>query len=198
VIPNPVTKRFGGGELESPPDPYEDRDGLVFVGRLVEEKGCDLAIKALANLHEQGYSTHLTVCGDGPERRNLEDLTHRLSVEEFVHFRGWLSQDQVEKELSAAEALVIPSRWKEPFGLVALEALSCWTPVVASRRGGLPEAVEDCGALVEFDNVNSLTEGIRSVTREDRAEEIRSNILKKMGNHNLHDISAIYIKHLNI
>jgi glycosyltransferase involved in cell wall biosynthesis len=195
VIPNPVTKDFGGGnQLDTgSSNGVKDRKGLLFVGRLVPEKGCDLAIRAVAQLRNRGEPISLTICGDGPQRSRLERLVHDNQITNLVHFEGWSSRAEVKKKMCSAQALVVPSRWAEPFGLVAMEALACHTPVVAARRGGLPEAVGSAGVLVEPEDVDALANGIRKVTKPEEARQLRSNISGHLQSHSLGIVSTQYI-----
>jgi L-malate glycosyltransferase len=90
----------------------------------------------------------LLMVGDGPERSRAEWLAHNNGIEEKVHFLG--KQDNIEELIGISDLLLLPSE-TESFGLVALEAMACEVPVVASRVGGLPEVITDGaeGFLVE-------------------------------------------------
>lgn len=132
-------------------------DGVLlgFVGRLVDQKGCDVLIRAMPKLLAGHPQLRLRVVGDGPERARLEDLARRLEVERAVEFTGY-------RPTSAAlmhefDAVVVPSRY-EPFGIVAVEAMASGRPVVASAVGGLGEIVDDgtTGILVPPENPDRL------------------------------------------
>lgn len=110
---------------------------FLFVGRLVPNKGCDVAIRAVARSPE----LRLRILGDGPSRSELESLATRLGVGDRVAFDGWCDRPEVERRLAECLALVVPSMWPEPFGLVALEAFAKGRPVLASRTGGLTDIV---------------------------------------------------------
>lgn len=118
---------------------------LVFVGRLVSDKGLDILIDALAILRKSGVKTHLTVAGEGPERPRLEEQIANLELQSWVEFVGNQSSLQLAQLLNRHQILVVPSRWREPFGIVALEAIACGCVVVGSDQGGLPEAINSCG-----------------------------------------------------
>lgn len=155
-IPNTYRPMF----RNVPKRPDTARNGLLFVGRLVSVKGADLALNALAQLHSDGRTTILTICGDGPERQALEQQARELDVEKYVHFAGWSTPEALVQRYARAEIVLMPSRY-EPFGIVALEAIAAGCPVVASRTGGLPEAVGPCGVLVPPDDPEALVHGIK-------------------------------------
>lgn len=144
------------------PAPRPSAPRLLAYGRLVEEKGFDLALRAFATVRAQQGDARLAIGGDGPARAALERLAGELGVAGAVDFLGWLAPDAVEAALDEAALVVVPSRWDEPFGLVALEAAMRARPVVATRVGGLAEAVEDgtTGLLVERDDADALAAAI--------------------------------------
>lgn len=138
---------------------------LLCLGRLVADKGIDLAIGALARLVAGGSPARLTIAGDGPERSRLEDLARSLGIAASVDFIGWIMPDRVPALLDGATLVLVPSRWPEPFGLVALQAAQRGRPVIASAMGGLPEIVEHghTGLLVAPDDAGALADAIGSV-----------------------------------
>lgn len=113
---------------------------LVAVGRLAPEKGFDVLLGAMGRLVAGGTDVHLEVVGAGPQQEHLARLALPLGAR--VRWLGPLPRQELDARLAAAHALVAPSR-REGLGLVALEALAQGRPVVASRVGGLPEAVVD-------------------------------------------------------
>ena len=117
---------------------------FVFVGRLSPEKGVDLLLRAFARLHASHPRARLRVVGDGPMRAELDELTCELGLTGAgtVEFTGYRRPEEVERELADAWALVAPSRWAEPFGLVAVEAVVRGVPVVASETGGFAGTLE--------------------------------------------------------
>jgi glycosyltransferase involved in cell wall biosynthesis len=115
---------------------------IGFAGRLVPKKGVDVLLHAMVLLRKRVPEVRLIVAGDGPERIGLERLAAELGIGGAVDFLGHLAQEQAEHALGAAWVQAVPSRWEEPFGLVAAEAMMRGTAVVASESGGLAEQVE--------------------------------------------------------
>ena len=115
---------------------------LMYSGRLVPEKGVATLVKALALLPEQAT---LSLLGHGPDSmvRELSDLAAELGVRDRVAFGIASSRQELRDRYAAADVLVFPSEWPEPFGLVPLEAMACGTPVVATGTGGSGEFLDD-------------------------------------------------------
>ena len=171
-----------------------ERDGLLFVGRLVSVKGADLAIEALRRLRERGVETTLTICGDGPERDALERQARKAGLGEVVTFKGWTEPDELATHYRRGKLLLVPSRY-EPFGIVALEAIASGCPVVAAETGGLPEAVGDCGLLVPLDDASALAD----VTERALESDVRQNLQASMSAHvTRHRIDRIAIDYLHL
>jgi glycogen synthase len=115
---------------------------LLYVGRLDERKGIHTAIDALGRLPQQAT---LTVAGgwDDAQERRLRDLAARLGVADRVRFEGQVERDRLPALYAAADAVVFPVVWEEPWGLVPLEAMGVGRPVVATGRGGSAEYLAD-------------------------------------------------------
>src|SRR5207248_662901 len=109
--------------------PAETAIDVVFVGRLVSDKGVDVLLEALARLGD----VSAVIAGDGPERHALEEQASTLGLGGRVRFSGWVSSTEREKLFAGATVFVLPSLWEEPFGIVGLEALAAGLPVVASN-----------------------------------------------------------------
>lgn len=118
---------------------------LVFVGRLVSDKGADILLDAVSILAEQSITADLNVVGEGPERPRLEFQAHRLGLSERVRFLGMRTGEELVRVLNQHRILVVPSRYNEPFGIVALEGIACGCVVVGSAGGGLKDAIGPCG-----------------------------------------------------
>jgi glycosyltransferase involved in cell wall biosynthesis len=125
---------------------------FVYCGRLDPTKGIDLLLRAFACLRTLAPAASLRIVGRGSERPMLENLASALGLAHVVEFRGWVAPGEVEHELTDAWALVVPSRWAEPLGLVALEAIARGVPVIASGSGGLGEVVKHGTSGLVFAN----------------------------------------------
>ena len=139
-----------------------------FAGRLVPKKGVDVLLHAMALLRARMPEVRLIVAGDGPERIGLERLTVELGIRGAVDFLGHLAQERAEQALGAAWVQAVPSRWEEPFGIVAAEAMMRGTAVVASESGGLAEQVVpgETGFLAPADDARALAGALEPVVRE--------------------------------
>ncbi len=115
---------------------------LVFVGRLVEQKGLSVLFEAMNMLTDATPGLTLTVIGDGPDRGGLERRVAQLGLSDRIEFVGSKSQSEVAALLADSEIFVLPS-YAEGVPVVVMEALGSGVPVVASFVGGMAELVED-------------------------------------------------------
>jgi len=141
---------------------------LLYVGRIEPLKGIDILIEALAIVHRRGFNVCLSVIGGNPEgdeetpdaeMTRLQAMREQYGLTDLIAFIGKRSQDTLPYYYSAAVAVVIPSHY-ESFGMVALEAMACGTPVVASHVGGLAFLVQDgvTGYTVPVDEPQALAD----------------------------------------
>lgn len=135
------------------------RSGLLFVGRLSLEKGIATLSKAIA----KSPSSHLTVVGNGPEAYRFNGLEHVTSL-------GSQPNESVRREMTRAQALIVPSIWYENFPRTIVESFACGTPVIASRIGSLACIVQDgkTGLLFEPGNADDLVAKIEWALRNPR------------------------------
>ena len=167
VIGNPYRDRLFGRL------PGVARTGtLIFVGRLVSDKGVDVLLDALHQLKARGLAPRLSIVGEGPERPALETLTRRLGLAEQVEMRGVLQGEALVAELNRHRLLIVPSRYNEPFGVVALEAIACGCAVIGSSGGGLPEAIGSCGKTFPNGNARELAQVIEDLMSRAGAIEL--------------------------
>lgn len=138
---------------------------ILTVGRLVHQKGIDLAMQALAELKDLDW--HWTIVGDGPEMSALRSLASRLGIGERVNFAGWRSRDEVIQSYKKSTLLLFPSR-HEGMPNVVLEAMASGLPVIASRIAGNEELVlqDQTGFLVETESIESLRTSLRELIEQ--------------------------------
>jgi glycosyltransferase involved in cell wall biosynthesis len=156
VIPNPFDAAVFGKIAAA-----QRALDLIFVGRLVTEKGVDLLLRALRILGDRGSRPELTIVGSGPEESNLRGLTSELSLDSQVTFAGPKRGIALAEEFNRHRILVVPSRYDEPFGVVALEGIACGCVVIGSSGGGLPEAIGPCGITFPNGDPEGLADKIR-------------------------------------
>jgi glycogen synthase len=187
-------------------NPYDDRvfrlipqiardQTIVFVGRLVSDKGADLLLQALKILQHDGFLADLTIVGSGPEEGNLRKLSAQLGLDRQVTFAGQQSGTALAQTLNRHRVLAVPSRWAEPFGVVALEGIACGCVVVGSQDGGLKEAIGPCGLTFENGDVNALATQLRRLINE---ADTRATLLepapKHLANFQSDAIAAAYLR----
>ncbi|MBV9212181.1 MAG: glycosyltransferase family 4 protein [Actinobacteria bacterium] len=145
------------------PLPY-DPPVVVGAGRLSQEKGFDVLVRAFAGLRKQFPDARLVLAGRGISEDSLHALVAELGVADSVDFRGWVRRDDIPALLEEATVVAVPSR-EEGFGMTALEAATRARPVVATRIGGLPEVVEDgvTGVLIDQDSPDQLHAAMHSL-----------------------------------
>jgi len=142
---------------------------VLYVGRLVERKGVEYLIRAFAEVVRE-VPSELVIVGKGPEDERLHQLTEKLNLVQKVHFKGWVSQDELEQLYNQCNVFVLPAIIDskgdtEGLGVVLLEAMSYMKPVVASNLGGITDIVKDreTGLLVNEKDPHGLSEAIKSL-----------------------------------
>ena len=113
---------------------------LLAVGRLAEQKGFPTLIEAMAEVAGRGVAVELTILGDGPMRRLLEQMIKRAGLADRVRLAGWRDEAGVRADLAGAHALVLPS-YAEGLPVVLMEAMAAARPVIATWVAGIPELV---------------------------------------------------------
>lgn len=156
---------------------------FVFLGRLVSDKGVDLAIHSIHRLRNSNkcsalLATHaaLTIIGEGPERSVLENLVESLQLKHCIHFKGALKGEELVQCLNQHRYILVPSKWEEPFGIVALEGMASGCIPIVSNGGGLPEAIGNAGLVFARGDINSLVSTIcEVVSNQDLENRLRDN-----------------------
>ena len=175
---------------------------FAFLGRLVSDKGADIAIKAIYKLKylikDKGLFDKqllLTIIGEGPERKYLEDLVAALLLENNVIFTGALRGKELVECLNKHHYLIVPSRWKEPFGMVALEGMACGCIPIVSDGGGLPEAIGNAGLVFARGDVNALVSTLCKVKKDiDLVNKLRDAATTHILNYHQDIITSKYLK----
>ncbi len=141
----------------------EDEPLVGFVGRMVEQKGVDVLLRAFVAVRRALPEAHLVLAGDGRQMTAMLAMARSLHLSRF-HFLGW--RTDVADLMADIDVLVMPSRW-EGFGLVALQAMALARPVVASRVSALPEIVENqiTGMLVPPEDPARLARALIEVLK---------------------------------
>jgi glycosyltransferase involved in cell wall biosynthesis len=166
VVPNGVD-----AELFRPMDREKCRrelnlGGFVvgYVGRLVEEKGLDDLLDALARLPEQ---VNLVIAGGGPIEEALKRRAATMAISHRVRFLGSRPLHELPAIMNAFDVLAVPSRttprWKEQFGRVIIEAHACAIPVIGSSSGAIPEVVGEAGLIVRERDRDALARAVHKL-----------------------------------
>jgi glycosyltransferase involved in cell wall biosynthesis len=127
--------------LKRPVTPPGAGRRLVCVGRICEQKGQLILMDAAAALRRQGVDFEMVLVGDGELRREVEELIERHDLSDQVRITGWATTDEVQRELDACRAMILPS-FAEGLPVVIMEALAMGRPVIATYIAGIPELVE--------------------------------------------------------
>jgi glycosyltransferase involved in cell wall biosynthesis len=178
-------------------DPHAVRDhDLIFVGRLVCDKGADLLLHALAKLRARGLTPRLTIVGEGPEADPLRALCRELGLEAQVTFAGRQMGSELVALLNRHRVIVVPSRWQEPFGLVALEGIACGCVALVANCGGLPDAVGPAGLVFRHEDPED------AATRMEELLDPRADLsrFRKVASAHLaaHSARAVAAKYLDV
>lgn len=173
--------------------PAEPRTGeLIFVGRLVSDKGVSLLLDAMKLLPTK---PRLTIVGDGPERANLERQAAELQLQAQVNFAGPRHREQLAKLLRQHQILIVPSLWQEPFGVVALEAIACGCVVIGSAGGGLAEAIGPCGVTFPNGDTQALAAAIsRLLADPAECDRLRRNAAQHLARFRPRQIAGVYLE----
>lgn len=162
-------------DLFSPPtEAVEPRWDVAFVGRLVNNKGLDRIVDALARLKAEGRVLSLLILGRGPERAAIEARVEKRGLRAQVEFVEWVETPSDLADVYRSSRTVVCASTCEGGPRVTVEAMACGTPPVSTRVGVMGELVEDGvnGALVGFD-VESLAQGLwRVLGDEERRREL--------------------------
>lgn len=169
IVPNGVDDRFQPQGAEADAEFRRRNDlpesFLLFVGTLQPRKNLDGLLRAYARIQEQVDWPLVVIGGRGWLEDEIFRIYRRHNLEERVRFAGYVPAEELPDWYSAASGFVLPSHY-EGFGLPALEAMACGTPVVVSNSSSLPEVVGDAGLLVDPTELRSIAAGILRLVQD--------------------------------
>jgi glycosyltransferase involved in cell wall biosynthesis len=186
--------------IQSPAIPTEpltseihQKQRILFVGRITPEKGLDLLLRSL---QLTSANIRLDIAGEGWAKAQIEKLSRKLGLEDRVTWHGWCSKEKLEILYRQCFAVVFPSIWPEPAGLITLEAYAHYRPIIASSVGGIPEYIRDgkTGILVEPNDSEAFASAIACLGSDFNG----SRSMGKMGHDWLHEEFSmdIHVKQL--
>lgn len=171
------------------------RKELVFLGRLVSDKGADLLPQVLAQLRAEGLRPLLSVVGSGPEEERLRRQAKALGVGDQIAFAGQKTGAELVRLLNEHRIMVVPSRWQEPFGIVALEGIACGCVVVGSEGGGLRDAIGPCGVTFPNGDAAALARALKPLLTDERAlDAYRVRAEEHLSRHRKESVARAYLE----
>ncbi len=168
---------------------------VLFLGRLVTQKGAVQFLEMASIVHQTKPEVNFVMAGDGHMFEELVDLSCKFGLQDSVIFAGKVGSMEAKQLYTEADCFVMPSI-SEPFGLVALEAISHGTPVILSRQSGAAEVVDDC-FQVDFWDTAKMADCVLTILREEPlAHQLRSyapRILNKLTwQHQASHVQSVY------
>ena len=173
------------------PEPVQPSHDTVTIGTvkaLSDKYGIGDLIKAFAVIHEKKRNTKLLIVGDGPQRKEYENLTEQLGISAVTTFTGRVPNNTVPDYINTMNVFAVPSTEdSESFGVAAVEAMACGVPVVVSNVGGLPEVVIEgkTGYIVPKENPHELAKAILSLIENEEK-------CKEMGRAGVEHVKSLY------
>ncbi len=154
---------------------WQTHKTVLSVGRLVERKGQDTVIRALAQVSERVPNVRYVIGGSGPYRDELVKIAHEYGVSERVEFLGFVDENELAQRYAAADVFATVSREidesgeVEGFGIVFLEANACGTAVLGGRSGGVEDAIADeySGLLVDPNDIDAVAAVLVRLLQDD-------------------------------
>jgi len=174
-------ERFSPGRNERAGRPFT----VGYAGGLLPEKGIDVLLRAMAGLD---LDWKLELLGAGEERPRLEALARELGIEERVVFMQRVPSERMPDFYRGLDLFVLPSlttkSWKEQFGRVLVEAMSCGVPVIGSSSGAIPEVIGDAGVVFPEGDVGALSQAVWRIAgdaafRRELSERGRRRVLER-------------------
>ena len=156
----------------------QKKNEILFVGRLVKEKGINLFVDALENVALKLPNWKFCIVGSSHlgTNKKMSSFAKKyskkfLDIGKQASFTGYLSHSKVQKKMKGASIVVVPSLWEEPFGLVVAEAMSNGAAIIASCSGGIPEIISNNGILIKEINNKKLENAILSIASDKKSQD---------------------------
>lgn len=148
------------------------RNSILFVGRLEKRKGIDFLVKAIPLVKKEIPDIKLFVIGRGKLREEIQKFSQSNNLEANIQFLGFVPDEDLVKWYNQVQLVVVPSIF-EGFGMIAIEAMACATPVIGTMVPGLRDIIEDGknGLLVEYGNYEALSKAIVELLRNEGLRE---------------------------
>jgi glycogen synthase len=190
IIPNPYNNRLFRRLTE-----IKKTKELVFLGRLVSEKGVDMLLVSLTQLVNFGLQPQLTIIGDGPDKARLRQKTEEMGIAKQVVFVSSKVGEELVRILNEHHIMVVPSLYDEPFGVVALEGIACGCVIIGSQGGGLKDAIGSCGVTFPNGNVERLTQTLFDLlTHPEKMKSYRENAEAHLARHTSTAVAKVYLE----
>lgn len=157
--------------LFSPAHKTTTRKYIGYLGRIIEEKGIMLLIKAFATISKKFPEWDLLFVGTGPSTKQLIDFTVEHNLIDRIIFKDPVPHDKVATLLNSIDILVLPSydtpSWKEQSGHILIEAMACKVPIIASSGGEIPQVIADTGLIFPQKNQKALVNSLQNLMNND-------------------------------
>jgi glycosyltransferase involved in cell wall biosynthesis len=171
---------------------------VIFLGRLVSDKGAGVLASALALLRDRGLRLRTTIVGEGPEEPALRAQARALGLRGQIEFAGHRSGEALVHLLNRHRVLVVPSVWEEPFGVVVLEAIACGCLPVVAQSGGLPDAAGALGWVFAKSDAGALADQLAAAhAASESADTLRAMALDHLATHRPDRVASRYLQILS-
>ena len=172
-INNQICTLYNGAAMDTRNDQYTDvknKQNVLYVGRIVEDKGIKLLIDAIDKVAKKMSTIHLTICGDGPFLATAKKLSAEKKLQSRITFTGQIDHTKINSYIAASNLVVVPSICFETLGLVAIESLLMKRPVIVSDSGGLAEIVKNGynGIVVPRNDSGAISDAILKILKDDK------------------------------
>lgn len=186
VIGNPYRSSL----FKQQQDFFSRKKQFVFLGRLVSDKGADMCVQLISEFKKLGKDYTLTIVGDGPERESLKRMVDEFDLNDYVEFTGFMEGNVMVEKLNQHQFILVPSKWEEPFGNVALEGMACGCIPIVSDGGGLPDAVGYAGIVFKRNDMKDMVIQTKKIVSSNEKQQKLINQASKHLQTHTHDVVA--------